>query len=87
MLSVRRHLNGGHLFLPEYDVALAVPDSSLVMFSGQTIWHGVTPFFPTRHDAYRYTFVWYAKAGMRECGCREDEAHRAAIKATKGVTG
>lgn len=82
MLTLRRHMNGGALYLPEWDFAFAVPDGSLIMFEGQTYWHGVTPFHPTRADAWRYTLVWYAKAGIRSCGCRADEAHRAAVRAT-----
>lgn len=82
MLSVRKHVKGGGLHLPEYDVTLAVPNGSLIIFDGNTVWHGVTPFVFQRKDAYRYTLVWYAKAGFREAGAAADEAERAAGLAT-----
>lgn len=86
MLSLRNRVKGGGLHIPEYDVTLAVPNGSLIIFDGNTVWHGVTPFVFQRKDAYRYTLVWYAKAGFREAGAAADEAARAADEATERLS-
>lgn len=82
MLCLRSKVGGGHLDLPEYGVTLGIPDGSLTMFDGQDVWHGVTPLINEWVDAYRYTIVLYAKSGCKACGCAENEALRAARRAT-----
>jgi hypothetical protein len=84
MLAVRRNVEGGLLHLIEYDVWLAVPNGSISIFDGQSALHGVTPFRLAGPNAYRYTIVAYARAGMRVC-CADPagEARRAAIAATE----
>jgi hypothetical protein len=83
MLAVRHGIEGGMLYLADYDVYLAVPHGSISIFDGQSVLHGVTPFSVSSHDAYRYTLVCYAKSGMKACSPNpEDEAERAAIRAT-----
>lgn len=83
MLCLRNRVGGGGLHLPEYDVTLGIPDGSLTIFDGQDVWHGVTPLVNERPDGYRFTIVWYTKAGIRACGCADDEALRAARHATE----
>ena len=82
MLCLREWMNGGNLHLPEYGLTLGVPDRSLIVFNGQSWWHGVTPMMLRRKSAYRYTLVWYVKDMIRHCGCREQEARRAGAEAT-----
>jgi hypothetical protein len=83
MLSLRKDIAGGYLHLPEYDLLLGVPNNSVTIFNGQTLWHGVTPMVIKKKDAYRFTIVWYAKTNVRLCGCKENEIQRAAKEASK----
>lgn len=82
MLALRSNTEGGGLHFPEFDLTLGIPDGSLTIFEGQAYWHGVTPLVYRKNDAYRFTLVWYVKQAVRQCGCRADEAERAAKKAT-----
>lgn len=89
MLVVRRHLRGGHLHVPEYDVAASCEDGMLLIFSGETLMHGVTPF-RVRPGGYRYTIVWYAVANMKSCLPLADElawgaAHRTQREAVEAA--
>jgi len=63
MVAWRHDVAGGALHLPEYDAYLAVPHRSLVAFNGATVLHGVTPL-ARRGLGYRYTAVWYVRAGL-----------------------
>lgn len=83
MLSIKDHVTGGGLYLPEYDVCFGVPDGTISGFDGQGAWHGVTPFMKKRSDAYRFTIVWYTKSGMVGSGSVAEEALKAKQKATK----
>jgi hypothetical protein len=67
MFAARSGLDGGYLHLVDYDVWLSIPNGSYSIFDGQSVLHGVSPFIPTSHDAYRYTIVTYAKSGMKRC--------------------
>jgi hypothetical protein len=84
MIACRHGIDGGILYLADYDVYLAVPHGSISIFDGQSVLHGVTPFVVTSHDAWRYTLVAYAKSGMKSCSPDPaDEVERAAIRATE----
>jgi hypothetical protein len=83
MLCLKDGIDGGGLHMPEYDITLAIPDQSLTIFNGQGNWHGVTPWKIKRKDAYRYTLVWYVKDAIKQCGCADDEARRAAAYSTR----
>ena len=67
MLGYKHRVEGGYLVVPEYDLALEVADQSISCFDGQIALHGVTPFRRLGRGAYRYTIVYYAKAGMWRC--------------------
>lgn len=82
MLVLRKGTTGGMLHLPSLGVTLACDHRSVVIFPGQSIWHGVTPIAQTAPDGYRYTLVYYVKAGCRKCGPAADELHRAALERT-----
>ena len=43
MLGIKKWITGGHLVIPEYDVALEISDGSMCLFDGQAHIHGVTP--------------------------------------------
>jgi hypothetical protein len=84
MIAARRGVEGGLLHLADYDVYLAVPHGSISIFDGQSVLHGVTPFRRVSSDAYRYTIVVYAKAGMTSCDPDPlREAERAARRLTE----
>lgn len=67
MPVVRRGMDGGHLRIPEYDLTVNTRDGWALWFNGYAILHGVTPMKPRIKDAYRYSIVYYAKRGMKDC--------------------
>jgi hypothetical protein len=66
MVALRSGVEGGALHLAEYDTWLAVPDRSLIVFSGSSITHGVSPL-EVNPGGRRYTLVWYVRARFRDC--------------------
>jgi len=98
MWVLRRHITGGYLHLPEYNVAFECPNKSLITFDGQASWHGVTPFHNTGRiqdkrfkdgggynpkDAYRMSMVYYARSMCQDCGPAHAEAKRAQVDRTE----
>jgi len=83
MLGIKGGVTGGGLHLPEYDVCFGIPDGSISGFDGQAAWHGVTPLVKKHNDSYRFTIVWYTKAGIVGRGSREEEVMAAKLRATK----
>lgn len=67
MPVLRRSMRGGFLRVPEYDLTLECRDGYAVFFPGHELLHGVTPMTPTRPDGYRYSIVYYALKGMKDC--------------------
>lgn len=67
MLGFKHNIKGGYLALPQYDVMLEIKDNSVLIFDGQNILHGVTPFVQLSEDAYRYTIVYYSLKAMWAC--------------------
>jgi hypothetical protein len=67
MPVLRRHIQGGHLRIPEYGATIACRDGWGVFFAGYDLIHGVTPMRLTRPDGYRYSIVFYALKGMKNC--------------------
>lgn len=67
MPVLRRSMRGGYLRVPEYDLTLECRDGYAVFFPGHKLLHGVTPMSPTRPDGYRYSVVYYALKGMKDC--------------------
>jgi len=83
MVCWRQGVAGGFLHLPDYGVSLAVPDRSLVVFSGATVTHGVTPLDTPEGAGHRYTAVWYVRAGLgRSAPTWAAEVARAQLAAT-----
>lgn len=87
MLCLRKHVGGGGLHLPEYDVTFGIPDNSVTFFDGQSTWHGVTPLHFTRPDSCRFTLVWYAKMDIQGSVSREEEMKQAKYLATINEAG
>lgn len=67
MPVLRRGMRGGHLHLPEYDLTFDCADGYVVFFAGHELVHGVTPMRPVNDDGYRYSVVYYALKGMKDC--------------------
>jgi hypothetical protein len=67
MPVLRRGMSGGFLSVPEYDLVLPCRDGYAVFFPGHELIHGVTPMQATAPDGYRYSIVYYALRGMKDC--------------------
>jgi hypothetical protein len=67
MPVVRRGMEGGDLHFPEYGITVNCRDGWALWFNGYAYVHGVTPMKPRAKDAYRYSIVFYAKRGMKDC--------------------
>lgn len=67
MIAFKRGMEGGRLACPEYDIKFEIQDNTVVIFDGQSILHGVTPFKKTSPDGYRLTAVYYSLEQMWKC--------------------
>lgn len=67
MPVLRRGVRGGHLHLPEYGLTLPCADGYANYFKGKELVHGVTPITRTQPDGYRFSIVYYALRGMKDC--------------------
>ena len=69
MPVLRRRMRGGYLRVPEYDLTIGCRDGWVVFFNGNLLVHGVTPMEPVAgpDDGYRYSIVYYALRGMKDC--------------------
>jgi hypothetical protein len=84
MPVVRRGIRGGHLHIPEYGLVIDCRDSWCVSFPGFRLVHGVTPMHKTgTTDAYRYSVVFYALRGMKDCATTAQETRYAQHKRTE----
>jgi hypothetical protein len=85
MIGARSNVDGGHLYLPEFGVWLAVGHRSLLCFAGADVAHGVTPITVGR-DGWRVTAVFYGLRLCRECAdSHEAELARANQRSTGGA--
>jgi len=76
MVGFRKDIEGGHLAMPEYDIALDISDGSITFFDGQSILHGVTPITYLTPESYRFTIVYYSLQGMWKCLPIDEEIAR-----------
>jgi len=67
MPVIRRGMDGGHLHMPEYGITINCRDGWALWFNGYALVHGVTPLKARTKDGYRYSIVFYAKRGMKDC--------------------
>jgi hypothetical protein len=74
---------GGDLVCPELDLCFKLSDHSLLMFDGQSILHGVSPFRLIRRDGYRYSVVFYSLQQMWRCDPKVDSVRLAARRRTE----
>lgn len=83
MPVVRRDVVGGYLSIPEYGAVLECRDGWALFFAGHELVHGVTPMWLTAADGYRYSIVFYALRGMKDCHTAALETARARAKRTE----
>lgn len=76
MLVFKNQVAGGYLSVPEYDLCFELKDHSVLLFDGQGLLHGVTPFRKLAPDAYRYSIVYYSLRQMWNCLSPSDELIR-----------
>lgn len=67
MVAFKSNVKGGYLSIPQYDIGLEIANDSLVLFDGQKILHGVTPFKLLSENAYRISVVYYSLQQMWKC--------------------
>ena len=72
MVGARSAVDGGHLYLPEYDLTLEVGNRSLICFPGGMVTHGVTPM-TVKRGGWRVTAVFYGLRGCLACAATEAE--------------
>ena len=83
MPVVRRNMRGGYLHFPEYALTCACRDGWVLFFPGYKYVHGVTPMQETAPDAYRFSIVYYALRGMKDCFTFAVETAKGAENRTK----
>lgn len=76
MIALKKNVGGGYLAIPEVGLMLEIADSTLSIFDGQSILHGVTPIKNYAADAYRYTTVYYTLQQMWKCEPLTEELAR-----------
>lgn len=73
MPVIRSGVTGGGLHIPEYGITLTCRNGYAVFFNGFRLVHGVTPITSVRsgrngrQPGYRYSIVYYALRGMKDC--------------------
>jgi len=67
MPVIRKEMKGGYLTLPEYNFTCSCRDGWVTFFAGYKYVHGVTPMTPKSADSYRYSIVYYALRGLKDC--------------------
>lgn len=83
MPVLRRGMTGGYLHIPEYGLVLECRDGWAVFFPGHELVHGVTPMHPRTPDGYRYSIVYYALRGMKDCHTAAEETAYARVRRTE----
>lgn len=76
MPTLRSQMYGGHLHLPEYGLVLGCRDGEVVWFMGRQHVHGVTEMRAAKPGGYRYSVVYYALQGMKDCRTHAEEVAR-----------
>lgn len=82
MPVIRRGVDGGMLHFPEWDMTIECKDGWAVYFCGYRWLHGVTPMKKVIEDGYRFSIVYYALRGMKDCFTYAVETARGVQKRT-----
>lgn len=86
MPVIRKNMNGGYLNFVEYDAVIACRDGWVLFFPGYKYVHGVTPMESRGPDSYRYSIVYYALRGMKDCFTYAVETARGKAERTERET-
>jgi hypothetical protein len=78
MVVFKKDVIGGYLACPELGATFELKDNSVLMFDGQNILHGVTPFKKISPQGYRYSIVYYSLLQMWHCLPPKEEIKEAA---------
>jgi hypothetical protein len=78
----KKDIDGGHLACPEIDLCFELADHTALMFDGQRLVHGVTPFTKTAPDGYRFSVVYYTMKQLWACLPFDQEIQRARVNRT-----
>lgn len=76
MLVFKKDVAGGFLSVPQVDLCFELKDHSILLFDGQSLLHGVTPFRKLTKEAYRYSIVYYSLRQMWNCLSPTEELAR-----------
>lgn len=79
----KKDIEGGHLAIPQLDLCVELRDHTCLMFDGQSLLHGVTPFKKLSASAYRYTVVYYTMRQLWDCLPLTEELARGRMKRTE----
>lgn len=82
VMSVFKHrIEGGHLILPCYGIAIELKHNSIIAFSGESVVHGVSPIKMLSKTSRRYSIVWYTQEMLKHClPCKEEIARARQIR-------
>lgn len=88
MPTMRYRTAGGHLHVPEYGLVFPCGDGDVTWFYGKGLVHGVTNMSrkrgrPGQPDPYRYSIVYYALRGMKDCATYAEETTGATRRRTE----
>jgi hypothetical protein len=83
MPTLRYGMAGGRLHLPEYGIVFPCGDGDVTWFYGRGLVHGVTPMRRKLEDGYRYSVVFYALQGLKDCATYAEETAKVAARRTQ----
>jgi hypothetical protein len=76
MVVFKHKVHGGHLAMPEYQVAFECAHNTVMMFDGQETLHGVTPIIKESETSRRYSIVYYSLQQIWNCLPIDEEIAR-----------
>lgn len=83
MYVVTSDVSGGALVVPEWGLAFDFSKPSWISFEGARFLHGVSPIKRRGIGSYRYSVVFYAMVGMKNCLDRDGELRRIQVLKTQ----
>jgi hypothetical protein len=82
MVMYRKDVDGGLLVIPEYRIAVDIPDSFFILFNGKSLLHGVSKITKKTASAYRFSVVYYSLKAMQACLAPTEELERVRLLKT-----
>ena len=75
MVVLKRDVSGGILSLPELEIGIETDHSTLLVFAGQQLLHGVTPIEKESESGFRFSMVYYCMDRMWQCLPPEEDSN------------